>query len=151
MFLYLMSYSNKAKPLPSEAFKELFRSKNGEIPRNTFNQRISRLRKKLEKAGLPGADVIQTVRSDYGRAFVFYCIWRNICTKQDSAATVEEEIGLNGSRNVDEYFLWDVDAAFVCDRRGTNDIVVSFGDECFCDEAFGKFIEQIAKENELGE
>ncbi|CAM3721648.1 hypothetical protein GCM10009865_04680 [Aeromicrobium ponti] len=41
--------------------------------------------------------------------------------------TVEEEIGLVGAQHVDEYFLWDVDAAVVLDRRGTGDIVVSCG------------------------
>lgn len=64
--------------------------------------------------------------------------------------TVEEEIGLVGARNIDDYFLWDVDAAFVVDRRGTGDIVTSCGGyEPFCDERFGTFIEEVAKSQGL--
>ncbi|MBA2176198.1 M20/M25/M40 family metallo-hydrolase [Halobacillus locisalis] len=59
--------------------------------------------------------------------------------------TVEEEVGLLGARHVDESFLWDVDAAFVLDRRGSGDIVTSCGGyEPFCDEAFGEWVEQTA-------
>ncbi|WP_110114058.1 M20/M25/M40 family metallo-hydrolase [Bacillus sp. CGMCC 1.16541] len=59
--------------------------------------------------------------------------------------TVEEEVGLVGARRVDGYFLWDVDAAFVVDRRGTGDIVTSCGGyEPFCHENYGAFVEQIA-------
>lgn len=62
--------------------------------------------------------------------------------------TVEEETGLVGARHVDEHFLWDVDAAFVLDRRGIGDIVTSYADMIpFCDVRFGKFIEHIAKES----
>ena len=61
--------------------------------------------------------------------------------------TVEEEIGLVGARNVAEYFLWDVDVAMVIDRRGTGDIVTSFGGNIsFCDDAYGEWIEQQALE-----
>ncbi|USK71245.1 M20/M25/M40 family metallo-hydrolase [Peribacillus asahii] len=61
--------------------------------------------------------------------------------------TVEEEIGLVGARNVDDYFLWGTDAAIVVDRRGTQDIVTSCGGYIpFCDEAYGEFIEEVAKE-----
>ncbi|MDN7247092.1 M20/M25/M40 family metallo-hydrolase [Planococcus shenhongbingii] len=61
--------------------------------------------------------------------------------------TVEEEIGLVGAKNVAEYFLWDVDAAFVADRRGHGDIVTSCGNYLdFCDEAFGTFLEDVAKD-----
>ncbi|MFK2825333.1 M20/M25/M40 family metallo-hydrolase [Bacillus sp. B190/17] len=64
--------------------------------------------------------------------------------------TVEEEIGLIGARSVDDYFLWDVDAAFVVDRRGTGDIVTSFaGYEPFCAESYGTFIEETAKKQGL--
>ncbi|WP_377890404.1 M20/M25/M40 family metallo-hydrolase [Alkalihalobacillus sp. R86527] len=59
--------------------------------------------------------------------------------------TVEEEIGLVGARNVDEYFLWDVDAAIVVDRRGKGDIVTSCGEYIkFCNELYGKFFESVA-------
>ena len=61
--------------------------------------------------------------------------------------TVEEEIGLIGARNVAEYFLWDVDAAMVVDRRGTGDIVTSCrGGESFCNAAYGEWIERQAME-----
>ncbi|MCU1806386.1 M20/M25/M40 family metallo-hydrolase [Cytobacillus firmus] len=59
--------------------------------------------------------------------------------------TVEEEIGLVGAQHVDEYFLWDVDAAIVLDRRGTGDIVISCGGYIpFCDDRYGQFIESTA-------
>lgn len=59
--------------------------------------------------------------------------------------TVEEESGLVGAQHVDEYFLWDVDAAIVLDRRGTGDIVVSCGGHLpFCDERYGQFMEAAA-------
>ena len=61
--------------------------------------------------------------------------------------TVEEEVGLVGARNVDDTFLWGTDAVIVVDRRGTGDIVTSCeGDIPFCEEAYGKFIEQAAIE-----
>lgn len=60
--------------------------------------------------------------------------------------TVEEEIGLKGASHVAEYFLWDVDAAFVLDRRGAGDIVTSYGGyEKFCDKTFGDLLEGIAE------
>lgn len=59
--------------------------------------------------------------------------------------TVEEEVGLVGARHVEESFLWDVDAAFVLDRKGSGDIVTSCGGyEAFCEEAFGEWVEQTA-------
>ncbi|KMY55301.1 peptidase M28 [Bacillus sp. FJAT-27231] len=64
--------------------------------------------------------------------------------------TVEEEVGLVGARSVNEYFLWDVNAAFVVDRRGTGDIVTSCGGyEAFCDERYGTFIEEAAEKQGL--
>lgn len=61
--------------------------------------------------------------------------------------TVEEEAGLIGASKVDEYFLWGTDAAIVVDRRGTSDIVTScLGMIPFCEDEYGKFIEQVAKE-----
>ena len=61
--------------------------------------------------------------------------------------TVKEEIGLVGARKVDEYFLWGTDAAIVVDRRGKGDIVTSCGGYIpFCEEAYGEFFENIAKE-----
>lgn len=65
--------------------------------------------------------------------------------------TVQEECGLVGASQVDEYFLWDVDAAFVVDRRGTGDIVTSCGGYIpFCNEAFGRCIEEIAEKTAVG-
>lgn len=65
--------------------------------------------------------------------------------------TVEEEVGLQGAREVNGDFLSDVDAAFVIDRRGTGDIVTSCrGQEKFCDESFGELIEEIASRHGLG-
>ncbi|MBU8907663.1 M20/M25/M40 family metallo-hydrolase [Desertibacillus haloalkaliphilus] len=59
--------------------------------------------------------------------------------------TVKEEVGLVGARAVNEYFLWDVDAAIVVDRRGAGDIVTSCGGQIpFCHEAYGEFIEGVA-------
>jgi tripeptide aminopeptidase len=64
--------------------------------------------------------------------------------------TVEEEIGLVGASLIDDYFLWDIDAAFVVDRRGMGDIVTSCGGyERFCDGSFGSFIENVANTNGL--
>lgn len=64
--------------------------------------------------------------------------------------TVEEEIGLIGAKSVDDYFLWDVDAAFVVDRRGSGDIVTSCGGyESFCEESYGVFLEEAAKKQGL--
>ncbi|WP_078427633.1 M20/M25/M40 family metallo-hydrolase [Alkalihalobacterium alkalinitrilicum] len=59
--------------------------------------------------------------------------------------TVEEECGLVGAREVDEYFLWGTDAAIVVDRRGTGDIVTSCGGYFpFCHPQYGAFFEEIA-------
>jgi putative aminopeptidase FrvX len=61
--------------------------------------------------------------------------------------TVKEEVGLVGANQVDDYFLWGTDAAIVVDRRGTGDIVTSCGGFIpFCDERYGKFFEELAKE-----
>ena len=60
--------------------------------------------------------------------------------------TVEEESGLRGAREVAESFLWDVDMAFVIDRRGTGDIVTSCGGyEPFCTSEFGVALERVAR------
>ncbi|OZM56947.1 hypothetical protein CIB95_09255 [Lottiidibacillus patelloidae] len=62
--------------------------------------------------------------------------------------TVEEEIGLLGARNVNDYFLWGVDAALVVDRRGKGDIVTScYGAFPFCDKAYSDFIEKVASDS----
>ncbi|WP_247747075.1 M20/M25/M40 family metallo-hydrolase [Alkalihalobacillus sp. BA299] len=59
--------------------------------------------------------------------------------------TVEEECGLVGASEVDEYFLWGTDAAIVVDRRGTRDIVTSCGGYMpFCHPKYGAFFEEIA-------
>ena len=66
--------------------------------------------------------------------------------------TVEEEVGLVGARHVDEYFLWDVDAAIVVDRRGTGDIVTSCGGYIdYCHKSYGEFFETVSKKENLGE
>ncbi|RHW35914.1 M20/M25/M40 family metallo-hydrolase [Lysinibacillus yapensis] len=60
------------------------------------------------------------------------------------AFTVEEEIGLVGAKRVAKSFLWDVDMAFVVDRRGTGDIVTSCGGYIpFCSDSFARKVEQI--------
>ena len=60
--------------------------------------------------------------------------------------TVEEECGLVGAQQIDEYFLWGTDAAIVVDRRGKGDIVISCrGYIPFCDESYGDFFEDVAK------
>ncbi|MFC0271845.1 hypothetical protein ACFFIX_10305 [Metabacillus herbersteinensis] len=65
-------------------------------------------------------------------------------------AFTEEECGLVGARNLDPYFLWGTDAAIVVDRRGSSDIVTSFGGYSpFCDIAYGEFIEDVAVEEGL--
>ncbi|MGG4169238.1 M20/M25/M40 family metallo-hydrolase [Rossellomorea vietnamensis] len=59
--------------------------------------------------------------------------------------TVEEECGLVGANNVDDYFLWNTDAAIVVDRRGTGDIVTSCGGHIpFCHPLYGSFFEEVA-------
>ena len=61
--------------------------------------------------------------------------------------TVKEEIGLVGASQIDDYFLWGIDAAIVVDRRGTGDIVTSCGGYIpFCDKEYGEFIEEVANE-----
>lgn len=60
--------------------------------------------------------------------------------------TVEEEIGLIGAKNIDSHFLRDVDAAFVADRRGSGDIITKGGGIQFCTEAFGTWIQELAKD-----
>ena len=60
--------------------------------------------------------------------------------------SVQEEIGLCGAREVTKSFLWNVDMAFVIDRRGTNEIVTSRGGyDPFCTAAFGTALERIAR------
>ncbi|MGG4489729.1 M20/M25/M40 family metallo-hydrolase [Metabacillus idriensis] len=64
--------------------------------------------------------------------------------------TVEEEVGLVGARKVEEFFLWDVDAAFVVDRRNKTDIITSCGGYIpFCHHSFGKFVEESAISQDL--
>ncbi|MEH6948837.1 M20/M25/M40 family metallo-hydrolase [Bacillus sp. JJ634] len=64
--------------------------------------------------------------------------------------TVEEECGLVGARQIDDYFLWGTDAAIVVDRRNKGDIVISCGGYMpFCDKAYGAFFENVAKAEEL--
>lgn len=64
--------------------------------------------------------------------------------------TVEEECGLMGAQQVDDYFLWGTDAAIVVDRRGHGDIVTSCGGYIpFCDERYGAFFERVAAEENL--
>jgi tripeptide aminopeptidase len=66
--------------------------------------------------------------------------------------TVEEEIGLRGASALHESFLWDVDMAFVVDRRNTSDIVISRGDTTqFCTTEFARSIERIARLEEFGQ
>ncbi|WAA10982.1 M20/M25/M40 family metallo-hydrolase [Fervidibacillus albus] len=61
------------------------------------------------------------------------------------AFTVEEEIGLVGAKHVEDYFLWNVDAAIVVDRRGKGDIVTSFGESIpYCHSLYGQFFELVA-------
>ena len=64
--------------------------------------------------------------------------------------TVEEEIGLVGAKEVNESFLWNVDMAFVIDRRGTNDIVTHNYSQEFCSAEFGRSLERIAHSNMQG-
>ena len=64
--------------------------------------------------------------------------------------TVEEEVGLVGARQVEEYFLWGVEAGIVLDRRGSGDIVTSCrGEIPFCGKEYGRFFERVAKESGL--
>lgn len=64
--------------------------------------------------------------------------------------SVEEERGLIGVRQVNEYFLWGTDAAIVVDRRGSGDIVTSYGDFLpFCESEYGAFFEKVANEEGL--
>jgi len=66
--------------------------------------------------------------------------------------TVEEEIGLCGARVLDESFLWDIDMAFVVDRRHTSDIVVSRGEAArFCTVSFARAIERVAALEEFSD
>ncbi|MDG4658525.1 M20/M25/M40 family metallo-hydrolase [Ectobacillus antri] len=59
--------------------------------------------------------------------------------------TVKEEIGLCGAKQVDETFLWGVNAAIVVDRRGKGDIVTSCGNtQLFCTPEYGAFFEEVA-------
>lgn len=61
--------------------------------------------------------------------------------------TVEEEIGLVGACEVHESFLWDINMAFVIDRRGNGDIVTSnYLRQQFCTQRFGNVVERIAME-----
>lgn len=66
--------------------------------------------------------------------------------------TVEEETGLRGASALHESFLWDVDMAFVVDRRNTSDIVISNSSGTrFCSQEFARCIERIAYLEEFGQ
>lgn len=66
--------------------------------------------------------------------------------------TVEEEIGLCGARALQKTFLWDVDMAFVVDRRHTSDIVISRGETArFCSVQFARAIERVAALEEFSQ
>ncbi|WP_239984613.1 M20/M25/M40 family metallo-hydrolase [Lentibacillus sediminis] len=74
-----------------------------------------------------------------------YLVNSNFSGKVKYIFTVEEESGLVGARNMDEYFLWGTGAAIVVDRRGKGDIVTSCGGSIpFCDGAYGEFFEEVA-------
>ncbi|MCA0984291.1 M28 family peptidase [Halobacillus yeomjeoni] len=100
--------------------------------------------------GILGADdragltvLVETLRrlttSSFGGTVIVIC-------------SVQEEVGLIGARNVDETFLWGIDAAFVLDRRGGGDIVTSCGGyEPFCHLAFGEWVEDIGRKYSHGE
>lgn len=64
--------------------------------------------------------------------------------------TVEEEIGLRGARAVNDFFLWDIDMAFVVDRRGIGDLVTSCYDMQFCTEQFARRIHRYANDRHPG-
>ena len=56
-------------------------------------------------------------------------------------------MGLSEQETWNETFLWGTNAAIVVDRRGTGDIVTSCGGYIpFCEEAYGRLIEQAAME-----
>ncbi|KIL42830.1 hypothetical protein KP77_34600 [Jeotgalibacillus alimentarius] len=65
--------------------------------------------------------------------------------------TVEEETGLNGARAVNESFLWNTEAAFVLDRRGSGDLVTHNAFRHFCTAEFGEWLETIAAEEGFSE
>ncbi|MDQ0337421.1 hypothetical protein J2S00_000191 [Caldalkalibacillus uzonensis] len=59
------------------------------------------------------------------------------------AFTVKEETGCIGSKQIDPHFIEDADAAIVADRRGTRDIVISYGGMIpFCPQSYGHLFEQ---------
>ncbi|TFD99524.1 M20/M25/M40 family metallo-hydrolase [Jeotgalibacillus sp. R-1-5s-1] len=60
--------------------------------------------------------------------------------------TVEEETGLNGARAVPDHFLWNTEAAFVLDRRGSGDLVTHNTRQSFCKETFAQWLEAVANE-----
>lgn len=79
-----------------------------------------------------------------------YLYRSNFSGKVKFIFTVEEECGLVGARQVDEYFLWGTDAAIVVDRRGKGDIVTSCGGYIpFCEKAYGRFFEETAQSQGL--
>ena len=57
---------------------------------------------------------------------------------------------IRGAKEVNESFLWNVDMAFVIDRRGTNDIVTHNYSQEFCSAEFGRSLERIAHSNMQG-
>lgn len=53
-----------------------------------------------------------------------------------------------GASEVDEHFLWGIDAAFVVDRKGSGDDVTSCRSYIpFCDKRFGTFVEETVKKH----
>ncbi|WP_462410659.1 M20/M25/M40 family metallo-hydrolase [Neobacillus sp. Marseille-QA0830] len=70
----------------------------------------------------------------------------NFCGTLKVAFTVQEEIGCHGSREIDQDFIEDVDAAIVIDRRGNRDIVTSWSDFVpFCTEEYGRLFEEAGR------
>lgn len=85
MVRYFMQFSRELEPVSSEKFKDLFVGLNGkEIPRNTFNKRISRIRERFRKIGVPitvisKKDIIGEPRTRYyyDQAYPYIIIHRS--------------------------------------------------------------------------
>lgn len=85
MVRYFMQYSRVIEPISSEKFKDLFVGLNGkEILRNTFNQKISRIRERFSNIGVPTTviskkDIIGEPRSRYyyDQSFPYIIIHRS--------------------------------------------------------------------------
>jgi tripeptide aminopeptidase len=62
------------------------------------------------------------------------------------AFTVEEEIGCQGSRGIDQDFIEDVEAAIVIDRSGNRDVVTSWSHQVpFCPVEYGRLFEEAGR------